>query len=114
MPERGVIEVKPTADDAWVTASGKQVSKYWGKYGLVLVTDYRDFVLIGKDAAGNPIKLETLRLAETEQSFWTQAAHPPPSIRSQEVVNAFSRYLINGWIGGYHLQAASRSPFWVY
>jgi len=76
MPERGVIEVKPTTDDAWVTASGKQVSKYWGKYGLVLVTNYRDFVLIGKDAAGNPIKLETLRLAETEQSFWTQAAHP--------------------------------------
>src|SRR3990172_11615557 len=76
MPERGVIEVKPAKDDAWVTASGKQVSKYWGKYGLVLVTNYRDFVLIGKDAAGNPIKLETLRLAETEQSFWTQAAHP--------------------------------------
>ena len=76
MPERGVIEVKPTTDDAWVTASGKQVSRYWGKYGLVLVTNYRDFVLIGKDAAGNPIKLETLRLAETEQSFWTQASHP--------------------------------------
>ena len=76
MPERGVIEVKPTKDDAWVTVSGKQVSKYWGKYGLVLVTNYRDFVLIGKDAAGNSIKLETLRLAETEQSFWMQAAHP--------------------------------------
>lgn len=76
IPERGVIEVKPTSDDAWVTASGKQVSKYWGKYGLVLVTNYRDFVLIGKDAAGNPVKLETLRLAETEQSFWTQAIHP--------------------------------------
>jgi hypothetical protein len=27
MPERGVIEVKSTTDDAWVTASGKQVSK---------------------------------------------------------------------------------------
>lgn len=76
MPERGVIEVKPTTDDAWVTASGTQVSKYWGKYGLVLVTNYRDFVLIGKDAAGNPVKLETLRLAETEQSFWAQASHP--------------------------------------
>ena len=75
MPERGVVEVKPTKDDTWVTASGKQVSKYWGKYGLVLVTNYRDFVLIGKDAAGNPIKLETLRLAETEHSFWTQASH---------------------------------------
>ena len=49
-PERGAIEVKPTSDDAWLTASGKQVSKYWGKYGQVLVTNYRDFVLVGQDA----------------------------------------------------------------
>lgn len=27
-PERGVIEVKGTGDDAWVTADSKQVSKY--------------------------------------------------------------------------------------
>jgi hypothetical protein len=80
MPERGVIEVKPTRDDAWVTASGKQVSKYWGKYGLVLVTNYRDFVLIGKDAAGQSIKLETYRLAESEHAFWTLAVHPRKAV----------------------------------
>src|SRR2546423_5145368 len=28
-PSRGVIEVKPTSDDAWVTADGEQVSRYW-------------------------------------------------------------------------------------
>ncbi len=27
LPERGVIEVKPAGDDAWLTAGGKQVSK---------------------------------------------------------------------------------------
>jgi hypothetical protein len=39
-PSRGVIEVKGTKDDAWVTADGEQVSRYWGKYGQVLVTNY--------------------------------------------------------------------------
>jgi hypothetical protein len=29
LPTRGVIEVKPTSDDAWVTAGGEQVSRYW-------------------------------------------------------------------------------------
>ena len=75
-PERGVIEVKPTGDDAWVTAKGKQVSKYWGKYGLVLVTNYRDFVLVGKDSNGQPLKLETYRLASNESEFWILAGHP--------------------------------------
>jgi hypothetical protein len=32
-PSRGVIEVKSTADDAWVTADGEQVTRYWGEYG---------------------------------------------------------------------------------
>ena len=32
MPSRGVIEIKPTSDDAWVTADGEQVTRYWGKY----------------------------------------------------------------------------------
>ena len=38
-PNRGVIEVKPTNDDAWVTAGGAQVSRYWDKYRQVLVNN---------------------------------------------------------------------------
>ncbi len=82
LPERGVIEVKPTHGDAWVTASGKQVSKYWGKYGLVLVTNYHDFVLIGKDVNGQPVKLETYRLATNEPDFWALAEHPRSAEKS--------------------------------
>ncbi|MFH0982664.1 MAG: type ISP restriction/modification enzyme [Planctomycetota bacterium] len=76
LPERGIIEVKPTSNDAWITADGPQVSKYWGKYRLVLVTSYRDFVLLGSDAQGKPVKLETYRLANNESDFWVQTAHP--------------------------------------
>ncbi len=68
-PERGVVEVKPVADDAWLTASGEQVSKYWGMYRLVIVTNTRDFVLLGEDAAGHPANLETFRLADTQEEF---------------------------------------------
>ncbi|HZA22012.1 MAG TPA: hypothetical protein VFA32_05305 [Dehalococcoidia bacterium] len=46
-PSRGVIEVKPVSDDSWVTADSNQVSGYWNQYHQVLVTNYRDFVLVG-------------------------------------------------------------------
>src|SRR5208282_4325223 len=72
-PARGVIEVKSTKDDAWVTAEGEQVSRYWGKYRQVLVTNYRDFVLVGQDAEGKATKLETYRLAPSESQFWKAA-----------------------------------------
>ena len=75
-PERGVVEVKPADDDAWLTASGDQVSRYWGRYGLVLVTNTRDFVLIGEDAAGRPVRLETFRLAESAEQFELRLEKP--------------------------------------
>ena len=53
-PERGVIECKPWNDDSFARSEGVQVSKYWKKYGLVLVTNYRDFVLIGRDERDGP------------------------------------------------------------
>ena len=76
-PERGVVEVKPWTDDAWLTADSAQVSKYWGRYRLVLVTNMRDFVLLGEDNAGNPVKLETLRLAESAADFESKLDKPP-------------------------------------
>ena len=76
VPERGVVEVKPVEDDAWLTASGEQVSKYWNKYRLVLVTNTRDFVLLGEDSAGNPTKLETFRLAGSVQEFESRLEKP--------------------------------------
>ena len=69
-PSRGVIEVKSTKDDAWFTADTPQVSKYWEHYGQVLVTNYRDFLLVGKTAEGRPAKLESFRLAPGEEAFW--------------------------------------------
>lgn len=98
LPGRGVIEVKAVKDDSWVTAQGAQVSKYWGKYGQVLVTNYRDFVFIGKDAEGHPRKLETFRFADNEAAFWDMAAHPRKAAaeRGDALVQFLERCLLQG------------------
>ena len=76
VPERGVVEVKSASDDAWLTAASAQVSRYWTRYRLVLVTNTRDFVLVGEDAAGHPTTLETFRLAESVEEFARRLEHP--------------------------------------
>ena len=75
-PEGGVVEVKAAGDDAWLTADGEQVSRYWQRYRLVLVTNTRDFVLLGEDAQGNPARLETFRLADSAAEFEERLQHP--------------------------------------
>ncbi len=82
-PSRGVVEAKPTRNDAFLTADGAQVSNYWKEYRQVLVTNFRDFLLVGADAEGKPVKLEHYRLAPNEGAFWTAASHPRPVAAEQ-------------------------------
>ena len=91
IPERGVVEVKSADDDAWLTAQGDQVSRYWGRYRLVLVSNLRDFVLVGEDAAGRPAKLETFRLADRADDFWRKVERPRAFAR--EAVAGLGEYL---------------------
>jgi hypothetical protein len=91
LPARGAIEVKPTKDDAWVIAEAKQVTKYWNRYRQVLVTNYRDFVLVGQDAESNPAILETYRLAGSEKAFWQAASSPRSTAEKQN--DRFVEYL---------------------
>ena len=76
VPEGGVVEVKAADDDAWLTAASDQVSRYWERYRLVLVTNTHDFVLVGEDAAGRPAKLETFRLAASAEEFAQRLESP--------------------------------------
>ena len=90
-PERGVVEVKSAGDDAWLTADGDQVSRYWGRYRLVLVTNTRDFVLVGKDASGRPAKLETFQLTDSSEAFDRLLEKPRASTR--KIGTGLSEYL---------------------
>ena len=91
IPERGVVEVKAVNDDAWLTAAGNQVSRYWGRYRLVLVTNLRDFVLVGEDAAGRPAKFETFRLTNSAEDFWRKLEKPRAFAREADA--GLSEYL---------------------
>ena len=83
IPERGVIEVKPLGDRTWKTAKGKQAATYFDRYRLVLVTNYRDFRLIGEDGSGKPVEREFFSLATDEPTFWSMAGHPVKTAREQ-------------------------------
>ncbi|MFH1864519.1 MAG: DNA methyltransferase, partial [Candidatus Eisenbacteria bacterium] len=76
IPSRGVIEAKPPSDDISKIVKSEQIERYWKRYGMVLVTNFRAFALVGTDAAGQPRGLETFSLAESESEFWQLAAHP--------------------------------------
>ncbi|MDE2782472.1 MAG: N-6 DNA methylase, partial [Gemmatimonadota bacterium] len=91
VPERGVVEVKGIGDDAWVTAESDQVSRYWDRYRLVLVTNLRDFVLVGANGVGGPVKLETYRLADDADDFWGRVETPRAFAR--EVGAGLGEYL---------------------
>ncbi len=82
MPERGVIEVKPVGTDMKKLTAGEQVARYWTKYRLVLVTDLREFVLLGEDA-GKTVVRERYALASTPREFWELAQHPRKAADNQ-------------------------------
>jgi hypothetical protein len=92
VPSRGVVEVKPVKSDAWLTSDGEQVTRYWGRYRQVLVTNCRDFVLVGQDAEGKPAKLEPFHLADNEKTFWAAAQHPRSL--AEKIGARFEEYLL--------------------
>ena len=76
MPSRGALEVKGADEDVSKVADRKQVRDYLAKYRQVLVTNYRDFLLVGYNHDGQPTKYESYSLAEDEGAFRSAAAHP--------------------------------------
>ncbi|MYC68127.1 MAG: N-6 DNA methylase [Acidobacteriia bacterium] len=90
-PERGVVEVKSQQDDAWLTADSEQTVRYWERYRLVLVTNTRDFVLVGTNTDGKRTKLEAFRLADSEVEFHQRLEKPRAF--AQEVGASLGEYL---------------------
>lgn len=76
VPARGVVEVKGTGDDVMKIAQSAQVKKYLDRYGLVLVTNLREFVIVGRDVSGAARVLEGYVLAANEKEFWDKTRKP--------------------------------------
>jgi hypothetical protein len=69
-PERGVMEVKGPGKEARRVARTQQVRKYLKRYGKVLVTTYREFLVVSLGKDGQPIEGERFVLARDEETFW--------------------------------------------
>ena len=90
-PERGVIEMKSVAEDVGLTAKANQTMKYFEAYRLVIVTNLRDFLIVGEEPNGRPGKRERFSLAKDTVSFWQLVSTPRKS--AEAVGKAFGEYL---------------------
>jgi hypothetical protein len=90
-PARGVLEVKSTSDDLAGIIPTNQIKEYLSLYGQLLLTNYRDFVLLKHAPGASPRQLESFRLADSEAAFWSAAAHPRKT--ADILGERFSEYL---------------------
>ncbi|RRR75594.1 MAG: DNA methyltransferase [Candidatus Viridilinea halotolerans] len=81
LPSRGVLEVKGADADLAQVANSEHVQRYLAGYGQVLVTNYRDFLLLGRDAQGQPLPQERYQLAADEAVFWQLLVDPAAATR---------------------------------
>jgi hypothetical protein len=88
--ERGVVEVKPVDEDTPRTADGSQVTRYGRRYGCVLVTNYRDFLLVVRQPDGKPRVEVRYQLAPDAESFWKT----PPKTLAKQHAEPFADFLI--------------------
>ena len=91
VPERGVVEVKAAGENVSATALGEQVARYWHRYDLVLVTNLREFTLVGPNPGGGEKILESFRLAESAEDFHRRLEKPRAFAR--EVGAGLGEYL---------------------
>ncbi len=84
LPERGCIEIKSTSESVEKTAESEQVAKYLRTYRQVLVTNYRDFLLVVLDENNQKQKLERYKLAEDEKDFWQKADNESETVKLHE------------------------------
>ncbi|MXW46661.1 MAG: N-6 DNA methylase [Gammaproteobacteria bacterium] len=93
-PERGVVEVKAPDEDTKAQPVRDQVSRYWQRYRLVLVTNLLEFELVGQGPAGEEVTLETFRLADSEAEL--DHALEKPRAFANRVGAGLSEYLCRG------------------
>jgi hypothetical protein len=85
-PARGAIEIKPPKDDARKIAQSEQVARYLAKYGIVIVTNLREFLIVERDPINPnaaPIIREGCAFAADEKAFWKEVVAHPRAFQQQ-------------------------------
>ena len=89
--DRGVVEVKAPHEDTQSQEVRDQVSRYWQLYHLVLLTNLREFELIGQGEHGEEVTLERYRLADSEEAL--DRALERPRAFARAAGSGFAEYL---------------------
>jgi hypothetical protein len=83
LPARGAIEAKGTKPNVKAIAKTPQVigdkdrPGYLKTYGIVIITNLREFLIVERGPNGQPVEREAFALAADEHEFWQdKAAHP--------------------------------------
>lgn len=97
MPERGVMEVKAPGRDVRRVAGTQQVRRYLSRYGKVLVTTYREFLIVNLSENGSPSPGEVFTLAPDETAFWALARRPAQVVG--ELETRFEDFLKRALLG---------------
>jgi hypothetical protein len=74
IPERGVVEADDVPAPLSVKRSSSQVDGYLNAYGLVLITNYRDFELLEPGSGGAPTVVEHFSFGRDVNEFFSWAA----------------------------------------
>jgi Type ISP C-terminal specificity domain/N-6 DNA Methylase len=69
-PERGVVEIKPADYNLDTLTNEPQTLRYLQQYGLVLITNLREFRLLQLTSAGKVQTLERYTLAAAPAALW--------------------------------------------
>jgi hypothetical protein len=75
-PERGVVEIKGADYDLDALTAEQQTRRYLMQYGLVLITNLREFRLLENNPAGAPLTRERYVLAKTTNDLWYRPLDP--------------------------------------
>ena len=90
IPSRGVLEIKAPDEDVEAVVGSEQVAKYLSKYGLVVVTNLRQFVIVAR-VQGQPTQLEAFTIAPSEKAFWKLIGNPGKL--TEAIGESFNEYL---------------------
>ena len=91
LPERGVVEVKAPTENTQTPKIREQTTRYWARYQLVLVTNLREFELVGPGSVSSEETLEAFQVADSEAEFDRRLERPRAFAR--DVGAGLSEYL---------------------
>ncbi len=83
LPARGAIEAKPPSKDVRAIAETEQVKGYLSRYGIVIVSNLREFLIVERGANHRPVERESFSLAPNENEFWQEKVAHPRAVAQQ-------------------------------